>query len=813
MRGILIKCAIFFVSSNSFTSGIFSQVRIKGTVTDSAGKAIYQANVLLLKKADSSLVKGTITNEKGQFLLERINEGNFLVSYSYSGYKQIYSAPFTITKSSQDITVKSVSLYHNPLELQKVTVSVKKQLFEQKIDRMVINVAGSITSAGSTALDVLERSPGVIVDRNNNSLSINGKNGVMVMINGKINYMALTAVVQMLAGMSADNIEKIEIITTPPANLDAEGNAGFINIVLKSNPNYGTNGSFAVSGGYGNKEQSSADININHRKGKVNLYGSYSFSGIHQLQVFDFYRKVINDQKVIETTTSSHRDPLRYSHNVRFGIDYQLTKKTIVGGIFGGYDNKWTMSALNNVSIAVNDKNDTLLRIDNNEINHWKNLLGNINLQQTLKGDSKLTADLDYVHYFDNNPTNYANSYFDANSVFMYSENTRSTKLTPINIAAAKVDYTGKIGKKVNIESGIKFAASGFTNDVGVAKLEQNNWKFDDSLTAKFKLKENIAAAYTSVSIAINDKTSLKGGLRYEYTTSNLGTAAIKNIVDRKYGNLFPTLYFSRKFNDNHSFNLAYNRRITRPSFDDLAPFVIFVDPNTFISGNPALQPSVSDAIKGDYLFKTFIFSITYTYEKDPIASFQTKVNPKNNKQYITPENLINTKAVNLNLSLPFTVTKWWNMQNNISGQWQKIKATYDGAPLNIEKKNVDIYSQQNFALPKNFAAEISGFYTTGGLFGRSIFQSIYAMNIGLQKKLGEKAGTLRFGVDNALNSLKFRSYQDFPQYNLVSNMSLQFSSRLFKLTYTKKFGNNILKSQRERNTGSEEEQKRVNNK
>ena len=683
-------------------------------------------------------------------------------------------------------------------------------MFEQKPDRLVVNVAGSITSAGSTALDVLERSPGVVVDRQNNSLSVNGKNGVVVMINGKLNYMPLSGLVQMLAGMSADNIEKIEIITTPPANFDAEGNAGFINILLKSNPNYGTNGSFSLSAGYGNKETSSADISLNHRKGKINLYGSYSFTRTHQLQWFNFYSKINYGGKITETNSSSNRDPIRNVHNVRFGMDYQFTKKTVVGAIFAAYDNVWKMKAKNDVTVIINQKLDTVLQINNDEINHWKNVMGNMNIQHTINTDSKITADLDYVYYSDNNPNTYLNAYYNGNGAFLFDENTKSSKLTPINIFAAKVDYTGKIGKKVDVESGVKVSNSEFTNDVGVAKFYQNAWRYDDSLTAKFKLKEVIAAAYTSFNIVVNDKTTVKAGLRYEHTTSNLGTDIKKNIVDRHYGRLFPTLFLSRKIDDKNSFNLSYSRRITRPTFNDLAPFVIFLDPTTFISGNPALQPSVSDAVKGDYLYKNFIFSLTYTYEKDPIASFQTKVDPKTNKQYISAENLNYQKTLNASFSLPFTITNWWNMQNNLTGEWQQIKALYNNAPITVEQKNLQLFSSQNFKLPKDFSIELSGFYQSGGLFGRSIFKSIYSVNFGIQKKISEKAGSLRFGVDNVFNSLTFKANQNYPEYNLVSRASLNFTNRIFKLTYTCKFGNSVLKSQRNRTTGSEEERGRV---
>ncbi|MEJ7679885.1 MAG: outer membrane beta-barrel family protein [Segetibacter sp.] len=366
------------------------------------------------------------------------------------------------------------------------------------------------------------------------------------------------------------------------------------------------------------------------------------------------------------------------------------------------------------------------------------------------------------MYYSDNNPNTYLNAYYNGNGAFLFNENTKSSKLTPINIFAAKVDYTRKIGKKVDVETGVKVSNSEFTNDVGVAKLSQNTWKYDDSLTAKFKLKEVIAAAYTSFNIVVNDKTTVKAGLRYEHTSSNLGTDIKKNIVDRHYGRLFPTLFLSRKINDKNSFNLSYSRRITRPTFNDLAPFVIFLDPTTFISGNPALQPSISDAVKGDYLYKNFIFSLTYTYEKDPIASFQTKVDPKTNRQYISAENLNYQKTLNASFSLPFTLTNWWNMQNNLTGEWQQINALYNNAPITVEQKNLQFFSSQNFKLPKDFSAELSGFYQSGGLFGRSVFKSIYSVNFGIQKKISERAGSLRFGVDNIFNSLKFRADQNY---------------------------------------------------
>lgn len=508
VKRVMTGCMLIFIPL--FFQNVYAQSTIRGLVTDAVSKPLVQANVLLLKGSDSSLVKGTLTNQKGQYILENVSPGKYIVTYTFTGFKQVYSSAFSITSNEKETDLGNIKLPEEKLKLEDVTVTAKKPLFEQKADRLIVNVAGSITSSGSTALDVLERSPGIRVDRQNNSLSINGKNGVVVMINGKINYMPVSGLVQMLAGMSADNIEKIEIITTPPANFDAEGNAGFINIVLKSNPNYGTNGSFSLSMGYGNKENTSANINLNHRKGKVNLYGSYSFSREHQLELFSFYRKIDYGGKTTETSTNTNRDPVGNVHNIRFGIDYQLSKKTIIGAILGAYDNKWKMDAANDATVTINQKIYSLLSIDNDEINHWKNLMGNVNIQHTLKGTSKITADVDYVYYGDNNPNNYLNSYYNSAGTFLYEENTRSTKLTPINIFAGKADYTGKLGKKIDLETGIKISNSHFTNDVGVAKLIRNSWTYDDTLTAKYKLREQISAAYASVSIAANDKITIR---------------------------------------------------------------------------------------------------------------------------------------------------------------------------------------------------------------------------------------------------------------------------------------------------------------
>jgi outer membrane receptor protein involved in Fe transport len=271
------------------------------------------------------------------------------------------------------------------------------------------------------------------------------------------------------------------------------------------------------------------------------------------------------------------------------------------------------MEAQNTSNILVNGTLDTIITIANNEIHNLYNYGANINLQHNFSGTEKLSINLDYIYYKDKNPVTYLNSYFKGNGSFVYDQRTRSNKSTPIEFWTGTFDYSKKLGKNIDLEAGLKGTVSNFVNDVKIENVVQNNWVTDPALTANYELNENISAAYASFTVAFSEKTSSKLGLRYEYTNSNLGSATVKNIVDKHYGNLFPSFFISHTIDDNNSFNFSYSRRITRPTFNDMAPFVIFMDPSTFFSGNPALQPSISDAIKTDYLFKK-IYSVAYIY-------------------------------------------------------------------------------------------------------------------------------------------------------------------------------------------------------
>jgi outer membrane receptor protein involved in Fe transport len=505
---------------------------------------------------------------------------------------------------------------------------------------------------------VLERSPGVIVDRQNNTIAINGKDGVVVMINGKINHMPASAIIQWLNGMSANNIEKIELITTPPANLDAEGNAGYINVVLKQNNNYGTNGSLSGTLGYGRGWVSQAGMNINHRKGKINMYGDISYSRTKGPFVADLYSRISNAGDITETNFYGDRKDTIRNITGRFGLDWQTGAKTVAGILVSGYDNRYTQSEHNTSDILINGSLDTTIYHDNNEMNHWSNYTANLNLQHDFNENDKLLLNADYIHYYNNQPVNYNSSYYDKDGKFVYDQVFRSLKTTPMDFWVGAADYLKKINKNISLETGIKQTFSSFNNDISFERLIQDAWIKDDSLSAKYKMKEDYNAAYFSLDITVNSNTAIKAGLRYEYTNSNLGTDEIKNIVDRHYGDFFPTLFISHKLSGNSTVDFSYGRRINRPTFNDLAPFTYYINANTLITGNPSLQPSLTNNFKADYTFRQYLFSFSYSKEDNAIAAFQPHTDSVTNKVVWSAENLINQKTASALIVIPVSLTK-----------------------------------------------------------------------------------------------------------------------------------------------------------
>jgi len=787
---------LFFFTSNCS----IAQYQISGQLIDAKNEPLGFANIVLSLASDSSFLSGTTSEMDGLFSLPIQDANTYFITISTIGFDNYHSSEIILNLQNPIIDLGTITLLEGGLKLTEVEVVARKPIFERKIDRTVINLENRIATAGASALEVLEQSPGVVVNRSSGSIGMLGKDGVNVMINGKLNYMPNDALLQFLGGMDANNILKIELITTPPANFDAQGNAGFINIVLKRNTDEGLKGSYALTGGYGRGLLGNASINLNYRKGKINLFGNYAYTYNGQEQFTTLNRTIGN----FETSLIFDREPIRNNQNTSLGLDYQVGKNTTIGVLFSGYLNKWDMNALN--TITQKDTTETNIISKNREDNDWQHLQSNFNIVHQFSNGGRLSTDFDYLYYRNENPTTYDQRFQDENGTTFKELDLFSTKITPFNIQVGKVDYSIPISDDFKFAIGTKYVQSNFENDVLV---EENNITLTE-FVSKSDLVESVFAAYTDLDYQLSEKVRVKGGLRYEYTNTKLNSTNGGKVVDRQFGALFPSLFFNYKINSISQLNLSYSKRINRPSFSSMAPFIFFLTPTTSFGGNAALQPAIANTFQADYRFKTVNFSIQYTQEDSTIAGFQNRFDPISNTQLIIPDNLKEQKTLSASIAFPVKVNDWWNMRFfGIYTRQDIVSIDDEFGVLEFGQNFFRLNGSQSFKLPKNFNIELSGFYQSGGLNGNVKFKSQNIFNIGIQKKLKNEA-RLTFNINDVFNSLEFTGVTNLPDENVFVTRTFDFSQRTFRLTYSTTFGNKKVKGNRKRKSGTDEK-RRVN--
>jgi len=799
-----VKILILIMSFLCLTIYSFCQVAIHGKIKDQR-QNLSSATVVLLR-SDSSVIKSVAADNDGGFIFENVQPGHYLVSSSVVGYSKFVSGDIPV--ENKDITLKDIILQEATTELNVVTVKAKKPLFEQKIDRLVVNVQSSITSSGSTVLDVLQKSPGIVVNRQNNTIAMNGKSGVKIMINGKLIELPLEVVVQMLDGMSASNVEKIELITSPPAKYDAEGNAGIIHIVMKGTADIGTNGSFGVTLGYRWAENLGGNFNINHRSNRFALFIDYSVLRNHNLHLFKMTKESLENGFTQNVADHSHRENITTQQNVNAGIEWKFTKNSLINVSFTGYRRNWDMNALaNDVNHAAIDST-VITNMNIHESNIWQSATAGIGLQTRPDQKTELNFSVDYLYYHNDNPSQYDNNILYQQNNINANSKIDLQKETPIRFVIANADYKHVYSPLFSIEAGVKGVTSSLTNNVLTQNLENNGWVTDPVFTSYSDLSEQVAAAYVSTKWNPGMQWQVNAGLRYEYTHTSIGTPAQKNLVNRKYGNLFPTISTKKDLDSKKDLEFSYSRRISRPTYNDIAPFVFFWGPNTFSSGNTALLPAISDAVKAGYHVKRWIISLQFSHSKNEISMLQPESDSQSNLIYRS-QNLKYLNTIGLVNSLSFNVASWWEVQTNLTAQYLVAQTLHLQNNETIHNYGVNVNVINSIKLPKDFAIELSGMYQSKTLWGISEFLAVGSLNAGIQKKMGK--GVLRLSIDDIFNTNNWKLKTNLPGNNLKSYFDYDFHTRYARLTYTRSFGNNKLQSVKLK-SGADEEKARVAN-
>ena len=812
------------LSLNSFKTN--AQGKISGQITDDKSKIVEFASVTLLKAKDSTLVKGALSDGSGSFEFEKIPLGEYLVSISQMGYKKFYNPKFSLDSDNSSVKLMSLILSEDSKQLSEVQVIAKKPFIEQQIDRTVVNVENSIVSAGSTALEVLEKAPGVTVDKDGN-ISLKGKQNVMVLMDGKPTYMSASDLANLLRNMQSSSLEKIEIMTNPPAKYDAAGNAGVINLKTKKNQNMGLNGSATVGYGYGfykSLPKENGSLNLNYRQGKLNLFGNFSGNHRKSFQINEINRKFVENGKTLSGFDQvADSDKQNSSISYKMGADYFLDSKNTIGVLFNGMNGSFS-EILDNQAIVKNSlgQQDSTSITKGDINNQWSNYSTNINFKHVIDSTGKeWTADADYARYNANNNMMYRTSKYDLSNILRQTRNEDGMTQSKINIYSIKTDLVYPINKNSKFEAGLKSSYVNSNNDMRFEFLlgDLNNRVLDPTRTRDFLYKENINAGYLNFSTSIK-KLSIQLGLRAENTIGQ-GTLKGKELLNRNYTNLFPSVFLREKLNAKHQLGLSYSRRIDRPSYEDLNPFLYFLDPYTFQKGNELLQPQYTDALE---LSHTFMDGIITTINYSRTNGVMTNILQQNNALKLTNVTKYNIGYVDnfgIAFSVPVPITKWWfsntyfNLYNNhYVGEIPKVTIEADGSETTIFQSldarattfNANMTNQ--FTLPKKFSLELSGWYQSGFIEGQLAGKPMGAVSFGIQKKMMQDKATLKLNVNDVFWTQKFRG--NFVFNDIDVQIVNRWESRVARVTFTYRFGNNKIKAARQRQTGLDDEKGRV---
>jgi hypothetical protein len=800
-----VKLLLLAIAVTCTAIASFGQVSINGKISDSK-HALPSATVLLLS-LDSTWIKSTITDDGGKFTFIDVIPGEYLLSVSMIGYEKYISSPFRT--SNEGITISEIILHEVTTELNEVIVKTQKPFFDQQIDRLVVNVEGSITSSGNTVLEVLQKSPGIVVNRQNGVVSMNGKSGVSIMVDNKMQRLPMNVVIEMLDGMNASGVERIELITTPPAKYDAEGNAGIIHIVTKRKEDAGTNASFGLTAGAKWAETFGGNAVINHRGKRLAYLVDYSILRTHNLHTVRMDRTIHDDDHIQMVHDDSRRENNTTQQNMTTGVEWKLSKHTSLNLLVTGFSRNWDMDARAVDVYHVKPDSIVTTSMDVHESNIWQSGTGSFGLQSEINSKSSISVIVDYLLYRNDNPSQYDIQESDEQSSPVKMSKVNLEKSTPIRVLIVKTDYQRRVSSLFSWEAGFKTVNSTLSNDVLVERMMNDHWNIDPTFTSYSDLREQIYAAYLSTKWQADKKWQINAGLRYESTRTTISTPAVENIVDRKYGYLFPSLAVRKQMDTESDIQFSYSKRITRPTYNDIAPFVFFWSPNTFSAGNTSLYPAIADAVSVSYHRNQWISSIHFTHSKNEIAFLQPETDSQSGNLIYRSQNMEYMNTLGVTNTYSMTIIRWCEMQGNITAQRQVAKASHlsDNRRIHLYGLNINLICQ--ITLPKGFSMEISGMYQSRALAGISQYLPLGSVNAGIQKALG-KNGTLKLAIDDILNSNNWRIETRSSVNNLDTYFNYNWYNRYIRLTYVWKLGNNKLRMVKIK-SGSEEERNRVN--
>jgi iron complex outermembrane recepter protein len=811
MFRIVLLCLFpgIFISCFSYSQQVPANKSISVKIADENKKPVSSAFVSLYNSKDSSLVKINSTDEGGIVLFESVRQGNYYISVTHTSFKTYSSNFFSV---AEDMKLPDIILVQKTGELKEVTVNSQKPFIEKQIDKMVVNVENSIVSAGSSVMEVLEKSPGVVIDRNDN-ISLKGKQGVIIMINGKPSGLSGSDLANFLRAMPSGSVSKIEIITNPSAKYDAAGNAGIINIIMKKDQRLGTNGTITTNYGQGFYPRAGAGFTLNHRTKKLNLFGNYNFDYRDNYADLSLYRQFIDSGKLKGVYDQTNFIEFLFkTHVYRAGIDYNISKKTTLGLVVNGIANRFSSDGnthtdvLNNLQQKVSYNNNFSRTLDTLHMNSI-----NANFRHSFDSTGKeLSIDLDYAHYHNRDGQRFITDYYLLNGDPASPRNIITGDVDGrLTIKSFKADYTNPLKKNAKLETGIKSSVVKADNDIKYYDNSSGIPLFDANLSNHFIYEENINAAYINFSKEFK-KISIQFGLRAEQTNAKGNQVTTGQKFDTSYTKFFPSAFFNYNASEKNSFGLSVSRRLDRPSYKQLNPFRFYINNSTYSVGNPYLQPQFTYSFELSHTYNQKITTtLSYSITKNNILNVIIPSTTQDKITIQTDQNLAEVDYYSLAVSAPLQITKWWNSINNFTAYYNFYKGELANTNIQNGKPTFNINSNNSFSIgKKGLTAELSGFYQYRELYAYMDVQSFGMLSMGVAQPVLKKKATLKLNIADIFHSNANTANNKYRDY--IEDFHVKHDTRVATISFTYRFGNTKIAAARRMNGGAEEEKQRA---
>jgi len=784
------------------------ELSLSGKVSDQEKKPVVDAVVQLLRYADSSLVKSEFSDVSGAFEFKGLVSGTYFLQINVIGYAPYISAK---TELSGAQVLPELQLQKSGVDLKEVTIAARKNYIEREKGKVILNVENSINAAGSSAFELIEKAPGVRVD-NNDNVSLNGKQGVAIWIDGRPTPMTGTDLANYLRGMPSNAIEKIEMISNPSAKFDAAGSS-IINIKLKKDKRVGTNGSISSSYGQGVYPKTNHGLSLNHRNKKINVYGSYNYAYRIAFTSLKLERKFYNNDTFLGAYNQDNYLKFDFSNHIaRGGIDYYVNQKNTIGIVVSGISNKFNPTG-DNTSLVYDGNNTytSLFKTANRSNDHWMNYSANLNYKHQFDSlGTELSTDLDYAHFGNTTKQNFTTRYYAPDATEYQDPYLLHGDLDGgLDIYSLKNDFVKTFRNELKLEAGQKSSYVVADNNLAFYNRSNDQNRFDSSKSNHFIYTENINAAYVNVARDFK-KWSAQLGLRCEHTHVTGKQLVYNTRFVNDYIQLFPSAFVSYKVNEKNSLELNYSRRIARPSYEQLNPFKFYLDPTTYKEGNPYLNPQTTESLELTHVLKQKIYTtIGYSRTNRNIteviapADDQVKVTVQTNK------NLSQVDMYTLNCSLPLELTKWWYAAIDAGAYYAFYTGTIANTSIrNNGSLNVNVNIQNTFNFTSRFSGELTANYRSREIYAFDYIHPIGFLSAGVQHKLLANRAVLKLNVSDLFYTNVTTASTQFTDYTETFRVSRD--TRVATVSFTYKFGKNSVPASKRRQGGADDIKQRA---